>query len=140
MNKVDTLEDLKKAIKHRMLQLDFDNNGYAASKMHIAYEDVITMIDNLLAEEQPAEKKYRRFKYLDELPFNMGEVILYRLKGETGSESKALITEVSYTNDEKCAIYCIGIGNKMLTTHECFADLELYNDECEWQPFGVLDE
>lgn len=86
------------------------------------------------------EEHYRRFKYLDELPFNLGEVILYRLKGETGSESKALITEVSYTNDEKCAIYCIGIGNKMLTTHECFADLELYNDDCKWQPFGVLDE
>lgn len=91
---------------------------------------------SLAVFEEPEEKKYRPYMYLDELPFNIGDVVIYRCK-QCCSESKGLVTAIEYQNDDDCELDNIIIGGINGTPQELFDYYELLDDNCQYRPFGV---
>lgn len=87
-------------------------------------------------KEEPKEKKYRPFMYLDELPFNIGDVVIYRGK-QCCSECKGIVTEIEYQNNDDCELDNIIIGGINGTPQELFDHYELLDDNCQYRPFGV---
>lgn len=91
---------------------------------------------SLAVFEEPEEKKYRPFMYLDELPFNIGDVVYYRCK-QCCSECRGIVTEIEYQNNNDGDLDNIIIGGIDCTPQELFDQYELKNDDCEFVPFGI---
>ena len=91
---------------------------------------------NKVVFEEPEEKKYRPYMYLDELPFSAGDVITYRCK-QCCSECRGIVTELEYQNNEDGDLDNIIIGGIDITPQELFEYYELKNDDCEYVPFGI---
>lgn len=91
---------------------------------------------NKVVFEEPEEKKYKPYVYLDELPFNIGDVVYYRCKS-CCSECRGIVTEIEYQSNNDGDLDNIIIGGVDCTPQELFDQYELKNDDCEWVPFGV---
>lgn len=91
---------------------------------------------SLAVFEEPEEKKYRPYMYLDELPFNVGDVIRYRCK-QCCSECRGIVTGLEYQNNNDGDLDNIIIGGMEVTPQELFDQYELKNDDCEYVPFGI---
>ena len=93
---------------------------------------------SLVVFEEPKEKKYRPYMYLDELPFNLGDVVYYRCKS-CCSECRGIVTELEYqgNNDKDGELDNIIIGGINCTPEELFEQYELKSDDCEYVPFGI---
>ena len=91
---------------------------------------------SLAVFEESEEKKYRPYMYLDELSFNIGDVVIYRGK-QCCSECRGIVTELEYQNNEDGDLDNIIIGGIDVTPQELFEQYELKNDDCEYVPFGV---
>lgn len=91
---------------------------------------------SLAVFEEPEEKKYRPYMYLDELPFNLGDVVYYRCK-QCCSECRGIVTGLEYQNNNDGDLDNIIIGGIEVTPQELFDQYELKNDDCEWVPFGI---
>lgn len=103
--------------------IDIDNYKYYIPK-------------DLAIFEEPEEKKYRPYMYLDELPFNVGDVIRYRGK-KCCSECKGLVAEIGCQNNDDCELDNIIIGGINCTPQELFDHYELLGNDCQYRPFGV---
>lgn len=107
-----------------------DKEGVVDKYMFFISEDAAVF------EEEPKKKKYRPYMYLDELPFNIGDVVIYRCK-QCCSECKGIVTEIEYQNNDDCELDNIIIGGINGTPQELFNHYELLDDNCQYRPFGI---
>lgn len=91
---------------------------------------------NKVVFEEPEEKKYRPYMYLDELPFKVGDVVTYRCK-QCCSVCDGIVTEIEYQNNDDFELDNLIIGGINGTPQELFDHYELLDDNCQYKPFGI---
>lgn len=80
-------------------------------------------------------KKYEPFIYKSELPFTVGDKIIFRAKNSS-NELLALVNGIKYTSDDEQKVVGLILGCTYCDTIDLFNNYEILVDG-EWQPFGV---
>lgn len=95
------------------------------------------------------EKKYRPYTLAEFVnTHNIGDSIIYRLKPDESNPNPCELHRIYAGYDEnpnvdyrryKSANVIICLGDKLYSLFELFNYFEMFVD-CEWQPFGVIDD
>ena len=85
---------------------------------------------------EKSSKKYRPYVNLADVPFTIGDLVIYRHK-HCYSECRGMVTEIKYQKHYPYAIDNIIIGSISVTPQELFDNYEWLDSDCQYKPFGI---
>lgn len=93
--------------------------------------------DLVVFEDELDTKDYRPFFGVADLPFRLGDKIIYRHK-DLLHPCKAIVTSIETVEVGNSELQSISLGSFDYEPEELFMGYELYNESTNtWEPFGV---